>query len=66
VKHLSAVAGAILLTSLLSWGILANSVRLIRLIGQIGVRIVTRIMGLLLAGIGAQFILGGVKEFLKG
>lgn len=65
VGQLSAVALAILLTSILSWAILANSVRLIRLIGQIGVRIVTRIMGLLLAGIGAQLILAGVKEFLK-
>ncbi len=63
--HFGVVAGAIVLTSLLSWLILANSVRLIRLIGQIGMKIVTRIMGLLLAGIGAQFILSGVKEFLR-
>lgn len=62
---IAAVGGAIVLTSVLSWIILANSNRLIRLIGQIGVRIITRIMGLLLAGIGAQFILSGVKEFLR-
>ncbi len=64
--QLAAVSAAILLTSFLSWLILANSIRLVRLMGQIGVSIVTRIMGLLLAGIGAQFILSGVKEFLRG
>lgn len=65
VVQIASVGGAIVLTSILSWIILSNSNRLIRLIGQIGVRIITRIMGLLLAGIGAQFILSGVKEFLR-
>lgn len=64
-RQMALIGGAIVLTSLLSWIILANSVRLIRVIGQIGMKIVTRIMGLLLAGIGAQFILAGVKEFLR-
>ena len=63
--QMGAIAGSIVATSFLSWIILANSIRLIRVIGQIGVSIVTRIMGLLLAGIGAQFILSGVKEFLR-
>jgi multiple antibiotic resistance protein len=63
--RMGSVLVAIVVTSLLSWAILANSLRLVRVIGQIGVRIITRIMGLLLAGIGAQFILSGVKEFLK-
>lgn len=61
----SAIAGAILLTSFLSWLILANASRLLRVIGQIGLKVVTRIMGLLLAGIGAQFILTGVGDFLQ-
>jgi len=65
VRQASVILGSIVLTSFLSWIVLANSVRMIRLIGQIGVKIVTRIMGLLLAGIGAQFILQGVREFLK-
>jgi multiple antibiotic resistance protein len=59
-----AVAASIILTSLLCWLILAYADGLIRVVGQIGVRIVTRIMGLLLAGMGAQFILGGWKEFM--
>lgn len=60
--HLGAIGAGILLTSFLSWVVLENSVRLIRFLGQIGVKIVTRIMGLLLAGIGAQFILSGAAE----
>lgn len=63
--RIAAVAASILLTSFLSWLVLANSIRLVKVLGQIGVSIITRIMGLLLAGIGAQFILTGVKEFLK-
>jgi multiple antibiotic resistance protein len=62
--HRGAVGVGIVVTSLGCWIILANSDRLIRVIGQIGVRIVTRIMGLLLAGMGAQFILAGVSEFI--
>ncbi|MBI4575726.1 MAG: NAAT family transporter [Planctomycetes bacterium] len=64
--HLAIVAGAIVLTSLLSWLILANSSRLVRLIGQIGLKVLTRVMGLLLAGMGAQFVLAGTREFLRG
>lgn len=61
--ELLALALAVALTSLLTWIILANSVRLIRVVGQIGMKIITRLMGLLLAGIGAQFILSGTKQF---
>jgi len=62
-SQLVALALAVALTSLLTWIILANSVRLIRFVGQIGMKIITRLMGLLLAGIGAQFILSGTKQF---
>lgn len=59
------LTAAIALTAFLSWLVLANSTRLVRFLGQIGVRIVTRIMGLLLAGIGAQFILAGASDFWR-
>lgn len=65
-EEMFAIFVAILLTSLLSWAVLANSSRLISLIGRIGLKIVTRIMSLLLAGIGVQFVLEGVKEFWGG
>jgi len=61
--RMAILGAAIVITSLLSWILLANAVRLVRVLGQIGVKIVTRIMGLLLAGIGAQFILTGIRQF---
>jgi multiple antibiotic resistance protein len=62
---LAILSGVVILVSVLTWIILANSARLVRFLGEIGVKIVTRIMGLLLAGIGAQFILAGVRDFWK-
>ena len=35
-------------------------------LGKTGVRVVTRIMGLLLAAVAVQFVLSGVKEALTG
>ncbi|MCI0342946.1 MAG: MarC family protein [Planctomycetales bacterium] len=61
--HVYALAAAIALTSVLTWVLLANAGFLLKLLGQIGLKIVTRVMGLLLAGIGAQFILAGAKAF---
>ena len=66
IEEMIAIFFSILLTSILSWAVLANSSRLISLMGRIGLKIVTRIMGLLLAGIGVQFVLEGVKEFWQG
>ena len=57
---------SIIMTALLSWAVLANSSRLVSVMGKIGLKIVTRIMGLLLAGIGVQFVLEGVKNFWQG
>lgn len=63
--HLAALGVAIVLTSALCWLILAYADQLLRVLGQIGTRVVTRVMGLLLAGIGAQFILTGAREFWR-
>ena len=35
---------------------------LLRRIGKTGIRVVTRIMGLILAALAVQFVLSGVKE----
>lgn len=64
-EEMGAIAGGVVLTSVLSGFILANSTHLIRLIGQIGLKIVTRVMGLLLAGLGAEFVMTGVREFMR-
>jgi multiple antibiotic resistance protein len=34
--------------------------------GQTGIRVMTRIMGLLLAAIAVQFVITGVRDALKG
>jgi multiple antibiotic resistance protein len=64
--RLAILVGAILLVSLLTWFVLSHAARVVRWLGPIGVRLVTRIMGLLLAGIAAEFILGGAREFWIG
>jgi multiple antibiotic resistance protein len=61
--RMAILVGAIVVTSLLTWFLLAHAAWVVRGLGGIGVRIVTRVMGLLLAGIGAEFILAGTKEF---
>jgi multiple antibiotic resistance protein len=57
------VGGAIVLTLAIAWVALANAGRLVKIVGRIGLKIVTRIMGLLLAGIGVEFILAGIRQF---
>ncbi|HXY29350.1 MAG TPA: MarC family protein [Gemmatimonadaceae bacterium] len=53
---------AILLTALLSWLSLRLSDQLMAHIGQTGIRVMTRIMGLLLASVAVQFVISGAKE----
>jgi multiple antibiotic resistance protein len=52
---------AIFLTSLFSYWILAASAQLIKGLGQTGINVLTRLMGLLLAVISVQFVIDGIK-----
>ena len=56
------VYASIVLTLLLSWITLHLAERLVTRIGQTGIRVMTRIMGLLLAAIAVQFVITGVRE----
>jgi multiple antibiotic resistance protein len=62
--ELAAVYGSILLTAVVSYVTLRLGARLIAVLGRTGIRVLTRIMGLLLAAIATQFILTGIAEGL--
>ena len=58
------VYASIIVTLLLSWITLHLAERLVKRIGQTGIRVMTRIMGLLLAAIAVQFVITGIREAL--
>lgn len=58
------VYGSIAITAFLSWIVLRVGERLVQRMGQTGIRVMTRIMGLLLAAIAVQFVIGGTREAL--
>jgi multiple antibiotic resistance protein len=55
---------SIVLTTAVCWLTLRLGERLMTRMGQTGIRVMTRIMGLLLAALAAQFVLTGVREGL--
>jgi multiple antibiotic resistance protein len=58
------VHASILTTAFLSWIVLRLGERLVQRMGQTGIRVMTRIMGLLLAAIAVQFVISGAQEAL--
>jgi multiple antibiotic resistance protein len=59
--HRVLVILAITLTGLFCYLILRASGRLLNLLGQTGINVLTRLMGLLLAVISVQFVIDGIK-----
>jgi multiple antibiotic resistance protein len=57
-----AVFAAILVTSVISFLVLAAADRVGRYLGEIGIRIMTRLMGLLLTAVAVQFIINGLAD----
>ncbi|HEY7682142.1 MAG TPA: MarC family protein [Gemmatimonadales bacterium] len=57
---------AIALTALVSYFTLRLGEQLLHFLGRTGIRVLTRIMGLLLAAVATQFILTGIREGLRG
>jgi multiple antibiotic resistance protein len=55
---------SIVLTAVACWLTLRIGEGLMARMGQTGIRVMTRIMGLLLAALAAQFVLTGVRESL--
>ncbi|HEY4138631.1 MAG TPA: NAAT family transporter [Casimicrobiaceae bacterium] len=60
------VYGSIVFTLLISWIVLRVAERVVLRMGQTGIRVMTRIMGLLLAAIAVQFVITGARDALKG
>jgi multiple antibiotic resistance protein len=56
------VFAAIAITSLVSYYVLAGANRVRKLLGETGIRIMMRLMGLVLAAIAVQFILNGFTD----
>ncbi len=56
------VFAAIAITSLASYYILAGANRVRGLLGEIGIRVMTRLMGLVLVAIAVQFVLNGLAD----
>jgi multiple antibiotic resistance protein len=57
---------AILVTLLITWIVLRLADRVVRKMGKTGIRVMTRIMGLILAAIAVQFVITGAKDALAG
>lgn len=60
-----AVHGSIVVTMLISWVVLRVGERVVIRMGQTGIRVMTRIMGLLLAAIAVQFVITGVRDAMR-
>ena len=58
------VYASIVLTGIVSFFALRVGEPLLGRLGKTGIRVVTRVMGLILAAVAAQFVLSGVKEAL--
>lgn len=56
------ICGAVVITALLSYLILAGADRVRQYLGETGSRVLTRLMGLLLTAISVQFILNGLGD----
>jgi multiple antibiotic resistance protein len=60
--HSAIVFASIGITMVLSWLALRGADRLFTRIGQTGIRVATRLMGVLLAAIAVQFVLTGIRD----
>jgi MarC family membrane protein len=60
--HSAVVYASIVVTMLLSWLTLRAADRLFMRIGETGIRVATRLMGVLLAAIAVQFVLTGIRD----
>jgi multiple antibiotic resistance protein len=60
--EMGAILGSISLTSLISYWVLAGAGRVRQVMGETGIRILVRIMGLLLVALAMQFFVNGLTD----
>ena len=60
--EMGAILGSIALTSLVSYWVLAGAGRVRKVLGETGIRILVRIMGLLLVALAMQFFVNGLTD----
>jgi len=60
--QMAAILIAIMVTALVCYLVLGNSDKVVRLLGETGIRILVRIMGLLLVALAAQYFVNGLAD----
>jgi multiple antibiotic resistance protein len=60
--QMGAILGSITATSLVSYWILAGAERVRRVLGETGIRVLIRVMGLLLVALAMQFFVNGLTD----
>ena len=60
--EMGAILGSITLTCLISYWVLAGASRVRKVLGETGIRILVRIMGLLLVALAMQFFVNGLTD----
>jgi multiple antibiotic resistance protein len=59
---MGAILGAIVVTAAICYLVLGNSYRVARALGDTGIRILVRIMGLLLVALAVQYFVNGMAD----
>ncbi|MGD0885503.1 MAG: YchE family NAAT transporter [Thermodesulfovibrionales bacterium] len=62
--HIALIIFISMLVALATWGALHVATPISRMLGKTGINIATRLMGLLLAAIAVEFIVGGLAQLL--
>ena len=60
--EMGAILGSIALTSLISYWVLAGAGRVLKVLGETGIRVLVRVMGLLLVALAMQYFVNGMMD----
>jgi len=60
--EMGAIMGSIALTSLISFWVLAGAGRVLKVLGETGIRVLVRVMGLLLVALAMQYFVNGLTD----